>query len=187
MKVKSLLLLGVISGSLFLSACNTGVQFPAAQKSAPTSSSSVNGSITILPAKDQNVTGSITITDPTTPTNAMSEKSNQETSQTSSITTPYSAAKLADLKGKEPVAIFFHATWCPVCQAMDKNLATEPEKIPNGVTILKADYDTEDSLKKEYQVVQQSTWVVLDKTGKEVARNPGFDYASVIGDLQKAL
>src|SRR3979490_325941 len=73
----------------------------------------------------------------------------------------------------KPVAVVFHADWCPTCRAQApllKELAQSPEMRP--VTLYVANFDTEKALKKSLGVTQQSTIVVF-KDGKERARSTG--------------
>jgi thioredoxin 1 len=72
-----------------------------------------------------------------------------------------------------PVAVDFHADWCPVCRAQApllKNLVQMPEF--QAVTLYVANFDTEKALKRSLSVNNQSTIVVF-KGGKEVARSTG--------------
>jgi thiol-disulfide isomerase/thioredoxin len=73
----------------------------------------------------------------------------------------------------QPVAVVFHADWCPTCRAQApvlKDLAQSPEL--KSLTLYIANFDTEKSLKKSLGVTQQSTIVVF-KNGKESARSTG--------------
>jgi thiol-disulfide isomerase/thioredoxin len=73
----------------------------------------------------------------------------------------------------KPVAVVFHADWCPTCRAQApllKKLAQTPELQP--VTVYIANFDTENALKKSLGVTQQSTIVVFNR-GREVARSTG--------------
>jgi thiol-disulfide isomerase/thioredoxin len=73
----------------------------------------------------------------------------------------------------QPVAVVFHADWCPTCRAQApvlKELAQSAQFKP--VTVFIANFDTEKSLKKSLGVTQQSTIVVF-KNGKESARSTG--------------
>jgi thioredoxin 1 len=87
---------------------------------------------------------------------------------------PYSAAVLDRLLASgQPVAVDFHADWCPTCRAQApivKELLTTPEL--KNVTVLIANYDTELALRKSLNVAKQSTLVVF-RHGKEVARSTG--------------
>ena len=87
---------------------------------------------------------------------------------------PYSAQAFtkAQASGK-PVAVAFHASWCPTCRAQDmvfKQFKNDPDL--RDVTILNANYDTEKALEKRMKIRMQSTIVVF--MGKqEVARSAG--------------
>jgi thioredoxin-like negative regulator of GroEL len=75
---------------------------------------------------------------------------------------PYSAQALAAAqKADQPVAIQFHADWCPTCKAQDKVLQSLKAEPGLGVTLLIANYDTEKALKKRFNVRAQSTIVAL--------------------------
>lgn len=98
--------------------------------------------------------------------------------------TPYSPQALAAAeKAGQPLALHFHADWCPTCRAQDKALQTLKEEKDLNLTVLTVDYDTERDLKKRFNVRTQSTMVVL-KGAKEVARLAGD--TSVDG-IRKAL
>ncbi len=81
----------------------------------------------------------------------------------------FDAAKAA---GK-PIAVVFHADWCPTCRAQApllKDLSGKPEF--SSLTLYIANYDEEKSLKKSLGVTQQSTVVVFNH-GREVGRSTG--------------
>lgn len=101
---------------------------------------------------------------------------------------PFSADALAAAeKAGQPVALHFHADWCPTCRAQDKTLESMKGEKGLDVAILKVNYDTEKDLKKRFNVRMQSTMVVLKGT-KEVARLAGDTSADGIrGALKAAL
>lgn len=74
----------------------------------------------------------------------------------------YSETVLADTANTERV-LFFHAEWCSVCNFHEGQI--EQTGVPEGITVIKADYDTEDALKDQYGVTVQSTFVWLDENG----------------------
>ena len=78
----------------------------------------------------------------------------------------YSETKYNELLGKKSFALFFHAAWCPVCVGMEKEINSNLSKLPENITILKANYDKETELKKTYGIRSQSTVVIIDATGK---------------------
>lgn len=86
---------------------------------------------------------------------------------------PYTAATLAAAqKADKPVALHFHADWCPTCRAQTKVLQDLKSEQGLDLTVLVANYDTEKALKRRFKVNAQSTLVVL-KGQKEVARLVG--------------
>jgi len=75
---------------------------------------------------------------------------------------PYTAAALAAAqKADKPVAVHFHADWCPTCRAQEKVLQTLKAEPGLDITVLVANYDTEKELKRRFNVRAQSTLVVL--------------------------
>ena len=87
---------------------------------------------------------------------------------------PYDhAAFSAAVQAGQPVAVVFHADWCPTCRAQApllKELLQEPKR--HDLTLFVANFDTEMALRKQLGVVKQSTIVVFNK-GREVARSTG--------------
>jgi thioredoxin 1 len=73
----------------------------------------------------------------------------------------YTAEKLAAFSKTGSVVLFFHAPWCPYCRATDADILANVSKIPEGLHILKADYDSETALKVKYGVTTQTTFVVV--------------------------
>lgn len=71
--------------------------------------------------------------------------------------------------------IFFHAAWCPYCLGAEKDILAKFDRIPSGITILKADYDREKELKKKYSVTTQHTFVQVDREGNEITKWVGGD------------
>jgi thioredoxin 1 len=85
---------------------------------------------------------------------------------------PYSADKIA-LASKGPVVLFFHASWCPTCRALDADIKAHLDSIPTGVTILDVDYDTSTALKQKYGVTMQHTLVQVDAQGSLITKWAG--------------
>lgn len=78
---------------------------------------------------------------------------------------PYQAATLAKLQAAgQPVALHFHADWCPTCRAQDKALQSLKADTALDIAVLTVDYDTELALKKQLKVLGQSTFVVFRGT-----------------------
>jgi thiol-disulfide isomerase/thioredoxin len=65
------------------------------------------------------------------------------------------------------VVLFFHADWCPSCRATDAALVEDG--VPEGLTVVQVDFDTETELRQEHGVVQQHTFVHVDADGTALA------------------
>ena len=61
------------------------------------------------------------------------------------------------------VVLFFHAPWCPDCRATEQSLTTAG--VPDGLTVVKVDYDSMTDLKQKYGITQQHTFVAVDAAG----------------------
>ena len=90
------------------------------------------------------------------------------------VEVPFNQAQFDSmLAAGKPVAVVFHADWCPTCRAQApllKELSQTPEL--KGVTLFVANFDTEKALKTSLGVTKQST-VVVFRDGKESARSTG--------------
>lgn len=75
------------------------------------------------------------------------------------------------LKGK--VVLFFHASWCPTCRNLDKDIKAHLQDIPGDLTILDVDYDKSAELKKKYGVTYQHTFVEVDANGTLIKKWSG--------------
>lgn len=71
---------------------------------------------------------------------------------------------------EQPALLFFHANWCPTCRSAESDIEKNIDDLPDGLTIYKADYDSERTLKKKYAVTTQHTFVQVDSSGNEVAK-----------------
>jgi thioredoxin 1 len=103
---------------------------------------------------------------------------------TFSAEVPFNLAQFdaARASGK-PIAVVFHADWCPTCRAQApllKDLSQKPEF--SRLTLYIANYDQEKDLKKSLGVSQQSTLVVF-KQGHEVGRSTGDTNEASLGAL----
>ena len=96
----------------------------------------------------------------------------------------YSADKLARAETGD-VVLFFHASWCPSCRGLNSNIESNLKSIPEGVTILKTDYDKETELKKKYGVTYQHTLVQVDKDGNLIKKWSGSPtLTSLVSQIQ---
>jgi hypothetical protein len=83
----------------------------------------------------------------------------------------YDPAAVAD-PGYDTTILFFHASWCPECRAFEQSIEAGP--IPDGVQILKVDYDASDDLKRQYEVTIQTTFVKVDADGERLSSWVGY-------------
>lgn len=84
----------------------------------------------------------------------------------------YSEDKLARANSGD-VVLFFHATWCPSCRAQESDIVENEMSIPNGVSILKVDYDSNVALRQKYGVRVQHTFVQVDADGNQITQWSG--------------
>jgi thiol-disulfide isomerase/thioredoxin len=77
----------------------------------------------------------------------------------------YSSELLASTKGTK--LLFFHASWCPQCRALDESIRTS--ELPDNVTIFKVDYDSNQALRAKYGVTLQTTVVKVDDNQDKLA------------------
>ena len=78
---------------------------------------------------------------------------------------PYTPQALATAqKAGQPVAVHFHAEWCPTCKLQEKALNQMVAEPGLDITVLVADYDKEKDLRKSMNVRTQSTLVVFKGT-----------------------
>ena len=75
----------------------------------------------------------------------------------------YQASK--DTYADSKVVLFFNATWCPDCRAINEALTSDPGKIPAGTTVVSVDYDQHADLRQRYGVTMQHTFVQVDAQG----------------------
>lgn len=88
------------------------------------------------------------------------------------------------LAADHDVVIFFHASWCPSCRALDKNIKENENDIPSDLVILKADYDTATEMKQQYGITTQHTLVQIDQDGSMITKWSG---GSRISDITEKL
>jgi thiol-disulfide isomerase/thioredoxin len=92
----------------------------------------------------------------------------------------YSADAVTD-----KTVLFFHASWCPSCRGLDKDIVKNAQSIPSDLKILKTDYDTQTELKVKYGVTSQHTLVQVDKDGNMIKKwSGGGTLESVLSQAQ---
>jgi thioredoxin 1 len=108
---------------------------------------------------------------------------------TFAVEVPFNQAQFDSmLASRKPVAVVFHADWCPTCRVQAPLLRelTQTQEL-KGLTLFVANFDTERALKKSLGVTKQST-VVVFKDGKESVRSTGdTEQASLAALLRRAI
>ena len=98
---------------------------------------------------------------------------------------PYSENAFAAAQEKEVTLLFFAATkWCQSCSELEKEIMQRIAEIPEGVTILKVDYDNDRALTSKYGVTSQHTLVALDSEGTELYRWLGGDFDFLVKKIE---
>jgi thiol-disulfide isomerase/thioredoxin len=97
---------------------------------------------------------------------------------------PYDESKLA-MAEMGDVVLFFKASWCPSCRAVDSDIVANAASIPHGLTILEVDYDTATALKQRYGVTTQHTFVQVDAAGVMLKKwSGGSTLESIVEQVQ---
>ena len=83
----------------------------------------------------------------------------------------YTQRALAESSGRS--FLFFYAPWCGQCRQIDEGILAQG--VPDGVTIYKVDFDTEQELEQQYGVTMRTTFVEIDEGGTELQRFVAYD------------
>ncbi len=97
----------------------------------------------------------------------------------------YAQEKIAKAADSGDVVLFFRASWCPTCRALDAHIKENLSAIPSGLTILDVDYDNSSALKQKYGVTYQHTLVQVDSDGNLIKKwNGSRTLASLIKEVE---
>jgi hypothetical protein len=94
----------------------------------------------------------------------------------------YSDTAIADAQGR--VVLFFHAPWCGQCVQLESDILAEG--VPDGVTVIKVDWDTHQDLEQQYGVPMRTTFVELADDGSVLQLHVAYEqprFANVIAAL----
>lgn len=95
----------------------------------------------------------------------------------------YAPEKLARAASGD-VVLFFHASWCPSCRVLNADIEKNLSAIPESVSILKVNYDTESELKKKYGVTYQHTLVQVSADGSLIKKwSGGSNLGSLVSQI----
>lgn len=97
----------------------------------------------------------------------------------------YSETAVAEATADGGTAVlFFHANWCPTCRSADSNISSRADEIPENVTIIKTDYDSNRALRNQYGITGQHTFVQVDAQGNEITKWVGGGLDEIITRTQ---
>ncbi len=83
----------------------------------------------------------------------------------------YDGGAIAAAEGR--VLLFFHAPWCPQCRSVESDILAQG--VPDGVTIIKVDYDSHQDLRQQYGVTLQTTFVEVNAAGDGLQSYIAYD------------
>ncbi|MFZ2149840.1 MAG: thioredoxin family protein [Minisyncoccia bacterium] len=92
----------------------------------------------------------------------------------------YASEKVMLASTTNDVVLFFRASWCPTCRAVDSDIKANLSQIPSNLTILDINYDTATALKQKYGVTYQHTFVQVDKDGNMIKKWSGSPTLSAL-------
>lgn len=87
----------------------------------------------------------------------------------------YSDTAIADAQGT--TLLFFHAPWCGQCVTIERDILEFG--VPEGVTIIKVDFDSRQDVRQQYDVNMRTTFLKLDASGAEAQRFVAYDTPSL--------
>ncbi len=105
-----------------------------------------------------------------------------ETMPVPGVYVAYTAEAIA--AAKDTKILFFYAPWCPQCRALDASI--KAASLPDGLTIFKVDYDSNQTLRQKYGVTLQTTLVKIDDDGGKIKSYVAYDepsYATLAREL----
>ena len=183
--------LSVLAVSVILASCTmpwAKTKTDTAEEVIPADEMNVSGEV---PAKTNETISTTSLPDTTdTTTNTAVQKDITPSDTPKAIAEggvylPYTSTAVAQAKGS--VVLFFHASWCPTCVAINKDIEAHLKDIPKNVTILKVNYDEAAHLKELYEVTGQYSFVQVDNSGKLIKKwRGGSTLNEVLGQIQKS-
>lgn len=102
---------------------------------------------------------------------AMMEKDGDAMTPVKGSFVPYDSSLVAKASPDNKTVLFFNASWCPKCQAAAASL--RDAGVPEGVTVLSVDYDSNAALRQKHGVTYQHTFVQVDASGNQIAKWSG--------------
>lgn len=98
---------------------------------------------------------------------------------------PYAPEKVSFASEAYDVVLFFRASWCPTCRAVDADIKSHLSQIPSSLAILDVDYDNSSPLKQQYGVTYQHTFVQVDAGGNLIKKWSGSPtLAAIVAEVK---
>lgn len=87
----------------------------------------------------------------------------------------YTPESLAYAQKQGKTVLYFWAPWCTSCTSLDAELKNKVKMIPEGVTVLRLEYNAHKDLEKKYAVTTQHTFVQIDNDNEKQSLWVGGD------------
>jgi len=81
--------------------------------------------------------------------------------------TDYSEEKAKNATQKN-IILFFHTDWCSSCKSFEEKVLSE--NIPEDILILKVDFDKNNELRQKYNILTQTSFILIDKNWNLIKR-----------------
>lgn len=81
----------------------------------------------------------------------------------------YSPQTLKKAKENGKTVLYFWAPWCATCTSLDLELQQKGKTVPEGITVLRVEYDKAPELRQKYHVTTQHTFVQIDENDEQLA------------------
>jgi thiol-disulfide isomerase/thioredoxin len=142
----------------------------------------ISGGVVYLLATDSSTDSEDhqTTSDSRQPETEQDTTSNQQASDKGAYV-DYRDGIIAETKGMK--LLFFYAPWCPQCRALEADI--KEMGVPDGVTIIKVDYDTSQKLRQQYGVALQTTIVKVDDSGNLIKKFVAYDDPSLAAVMKE--
>lgn len=85
--------------------------------------------------------------------------------------TEYNVDTVTNVSGRK--VLFFHAPWCSQCRSIEAGI--KEQGVPAGLTIIKVDYDSNQTLRQKYGVTLQTTFVEIGDGGEFISKYVAYD------------
>lgn len=164
--MKRAAIVGVVVGTVVVVGLAAAVALSLGGETEPVGASTPSASVSAEPgdtgpAPDDTPTASATVT----------PDASAEPEASPGAYIDYSDAALAAAEGTR--VLFFHAPWCPQCRSLEADILSSG--VPDGITVVKVDYDSQQDLRQQYGVTLQTTVVALDDAGGATSTFVAYD------------